>query len=301
MNFKTVSVILAALLLNSKVFASPIESDKESDDELNEIETGIEIGIENSSGEEDVTGFPVEEETTGVYDDEECLTQECFDVSKSIITSMDVTADPCDDFYQYVCGGWMNENEIEDDELRNNNFIKGRKRNKNIIKDILERGELKVDESLSEEDQKYDKINVDNILNLYNTCKNVSSIEEKGKEPLVNFINEINLHEDIESYKTVDGFTDLLVKLFSYGIVPLVSSGVGADDQDSNVNVLYVNQPSLYFARETYEKSDVISKYKEAAFNILKNVLGEEKADLKSVADFVIDFEQKLANISIPK
>eukprot|EP00833_Pecoramyces_ruminatium_P006807 jgi/Orpsp1_1/1180839/evm.model.c7180000074832.1 len=301
MNFKTVSVILAALLLNSKVLTSPIESDKESDDELNEIETGIEIGIESSSGEEEITGFPVEEETTGVYDDEECLTQECFDVSKSIITSMDITADPCDDFYQYVCGGWMNENEIDDDEYRNNAFIKGRKRNKNIIKDILERGDLKVDESLSEEDQKYDKINNDNIMNLYNTCKNVDRIEEKGKEPLVNFINEINLRENIESYKTVDGFTDLLVKLFGYGIGPVLNSGSFGDLQDSNITVLAVTQPSLYFAKETYVKSDVIAKYKEAAYKILKNVLGDEKDDLKTLADSVVDFEKKLADISISK
>src|SRR5262249_4859349 len=32
------------------------------------------------------------------------------------IPSMDRTADPCTDFYQYVCGGWMKNNPIPPDQ-----------------------------------------------------------------------------------------------------------------------------------------------------------------------------------------
>src|SRR5262245_10565507 len=34
------------------------------------------------------------------------------------LTSMDRTADPCDDLYQYACGGWMKSNPIPPDQTR---------------------------------------------------------------------------------------------------------------------------------------------------------------------------------------
>ena len=32
------------------------------------------------------------------------------------LNSMDRAADPCDDFYQYICGGWMKNNPIPADQ-----------------------------------------------------------------------------------------------------------------------------------------------------------------------------------------
>ena len=41
-----------------------------------------------------------------------CTTPVCVTVAASIINSMDSTVDPCKDFYQFSCGGWINANPI---------------------------------------------------------------------------------------------------------------------------------------------------------------------------------------------
>lgn len=33
-------------------------------------------------------------------------------IASTMLTAMDKTADPCEDFYQYACGGWMKNNPI---------------------------------------------------------------------------------------------------------------------------------------------------------------------------------------------
>ena len=34
--------------------------------------------------------------------------------ASSIIQAMDITAEPCEDFFRFTCGGWIDSNEIPD-------------------------------------------------------------------------------------------------------------------------------------------------------------------------------------------
>merc|ERR1711962_711128 len=43
---------------------------------------------------------------------EVCNTPECRLAAESILSSLDVTAEPCSDFYQFACGGWIAKNSI---------------------------------------------------------------------------------------------------------------------------------------------------------------------------------------------
>ena len=42
----------------------------------------------------------------------QCESSECLQAASSLLRAMDQTADPCEDFHQYACGGWLKETPI---------------------------------------------------------------------------------------------------------------------------------------------------------------------------------------------
>jgi len=43
-------------------------------------------------------------------------------IASELIQSMDLTADPCEDFFQYACGGWVDKHPIPDKASHWNQF-----------------------------------------------------------------------------------------------------------------------------------------------------------------------------------
>ncbi|XP_056094725.1 neprilysin-like [Rhinichthys klamathensis goyatoka] len=175
-----------------------------------------------------------------------CITADCTQSASRLIENMDPTVNPCDNFYQYACGGWLKKNIIPETSSRYSTFDILRDELEVVLKGVLEKEESGSSSSLT-------KANI-----LYKSCTNESLIEQRGGTPLLTMLPDVfEWPIATDDWDTTYGMNwtaeDAIAKLNEkYGKQVLISFFIGTDDRDSNAHILHFDQPSLGLSSRDY-------------------------------------------------
>ncbi|KAK7475945.1 hypothetical protein BaRGS_00032834, partial [Batillaria attramentaria] len=225
-----------------------------------------------------------------------CLTRGCVKASSRLLTAMEASINPCDDFFEFACGNWNKINIIPDDRAMYNTFAKLGDDIQGILKDLLEEPPTKKDCEATKK-AKF----------LYAACVNETLIDLQGLEPIKALLNEmggwpvvIGSSWDPDSVDVMD----LIVNLRHYNNKVLIDQWVSADDKNSEVNIIQLDQPDLGMPSPDYylksEDASFLTAYEKFAYQVAL-MLGANETIAKTDVHDLVELEVKLANITIPQ
>lgn len=236
--------------------------------------------------------------TTGVFYKQThpglCLSEPCITVASAVMEAVDRSVDPCNDFYNFACGGWMKNNPLPEGKSRWGPFSNLWEHNMLVMKHILENTTVKGLSKAEEKAQRY-----------YQACMNEAKIEELGAKPLQELISQIGGWALTEPWDK-DNFQEVL-RLVSanYRTSPFFTVFVSTDSKNSNSNIIQVDQSSLGLpSRDYYLNKTANEKYLTAYLDFLVELgvlLGGSKETSQTLMEEIVDFETTLANITIPQ
>ena len=208
-------------------------------------------------------------------------------------SSMDLSVDPCNDFYHYTCGGWIKKNPIPPDQARWDVYAKLTEENERFLWGLLQQA--------SDPERPRSKVETE-IGDYFHACMDESAVEKAGAAPLKPELDKI------AALKSVRDLPALLGQLH-LGIVGdhmLFGFGSNQDYADSSQVIAFASAGGLGLPdRDYYTKTDAKSvetrqKYVEHMQKMLQ-LLGEQSQAAKTDAATVMSIETALAKVSLTR
>ncbi|XP_022118451.2 endothelin-converting enzyme homolog isoform X2 [Pieris rapae] len=226
-----------------------------------------------------------------------CLSGTCIYTASEVIKALDETKNPCEDFYEFACGGWIKNNPIPEGKSNWGIFSQIELQNQLIIKTAM--GKVNTSDGGAEAKARV----------YYDACVDTNeTIEKLGEKPLIGIIKRLGGWHILPNTLVKTQKWDLQKILQDvqnkYNLGGLFNWAVTEDDRNSTKHVIVLDQGGLNLpTRDNYLNKTAHKKVLDAYLDYMTRIsvlLGANKTDARAQMSKVIQFETELANITTP-
>ncbi|MBS1120816.1 MAG: hypothetical protein H6Q90_3044 [Deltaproteobacteria bacterium] len=204
--------------------------------------------------------------------------------------ALDRKADPCEDFYQFACGGWTATTEIPADKpAAMRSFVDIEDRNLAYLHGVLDKVRAKPADAIENQLAAY-----------YGSCMNEAAIEKAGVKPIS------AMRAWIDNVKDVKSLSAVVAQLHAAGFNMLFAMNPTQDSADARSVIAGIDQGGLGLPdRDYYLNGDDQSKGLRTAYEgyvaSMLTELGRKPEVAKQEAAAIVGLETEIAKISKDK
>jgi putative endopeptidase len=208
------------------------------------------------------------------------------------LDTIDKTADPCVDFYEYACGNWIKNSEIPPDQGQWVSFVELNERNKDVERGILEKAETG-GASRDAIDQK--------IGDFYGSCMDEKTVNAKGVSAVKPELDRIADAQDKPA------LIEEIAHVHLIGPNPLFNFYSNSDMHNADQVIAYIDQGGLSLPDRNYYIKDDDPKMKEMRQHLVEYITqvftlaGQTPEKAAESAQTVLRIETALAQASMDR
>jgi len=209
------------------------------------------------------------------------------DVKSVDLDALDRKADPCVDFYQFACGGWVAKHPVPADRRSYGRFAEVQDRNFTILRRILEAPGGEGDRAKASD--------------YYAACMDESKIEASGLSPIAADL------ATIDELVNPDDLPVLVAHLHAIGVTSLFRFGAQADvlgdatQQIADVDQAGLSLPDREYYLKTDERSVDLRKKFASTVEKMLTLAGANAEQAAADARAVLSLETALATASLDR
>ncbi|XP_048581138.1 endothelin-converting enzyme homolog isoform X2 [Nematostella vectensis] len=243
--------------------------------------------------------FSLERGKTVVPSPPRCDSQACVFAAYNVIQQLNQSVDPCDNFYEYACGGWMDSNKLKAGETYKTGLSMVSEKNYALLKTAMEAAPENYNTNQA----------VMKTHKFYSSCIDTDAVNIRRDGALKMFIRDFggwHVTPDTTGNVSSVPFLKRLAKMNrelvgEHGNQPLIGVSVNADPHNSNSYIIQLGTGKTGLERTYYLTNSSNSREIQQAYKqYMKDVAMLLGADSKTAQDMMMEvyhFEEKLATI----